>query len=183
MRESTALTTPTLPPHTHRSPQHTENPALAAISIAESAAAATGPLKTDIAAFWIHFWAQSNVSLPSRPLIEAFWYGAQYSLAGFASNRTEAWVPPPGLYGPWTTSDSPSWNGDFTLDYSELSATAAAPPRFFLLLSPTGFPGDGGAAMQTTKPRFTACMAPITPTAPAPTFDRSSTGRNPPLVR
>jgi hypothetical protein len=28
-------------------------------------------------------------------------------------------VPASGLYGPWVTTDSPKWYGDYTLDYNQ----------------------------------------------------------------
>lgn len=66
--------------------------------------------------WWETFWSKSAISLPDEPQIEALWYGAQYILACSAS--VDALVPPPGLYGPWVTSDEPGWHGDYTLDYN-----------------------------------------------------------------
>lgn len=43
-------------------------------------------------------------------------YGAQYvaaamSVSAAVLEKNHGLVPPSGLYGPWVTSDSPSWNG------------------------------------------------------------------------
>ena len=32
------------------------------------------------------------------------------------TSSTDPAVPPPGLYGVWTTSDNPGWNGDYTVN-------------------------------------------------------------------
>ena len=88
--------------------------------LAAAALIAAGPSAPDIAAaaadFWLRYWALSGVSTPARPELEQLWYGAQYALAG--TSAEEASVPGPGLYGVWSSSDSSSWNGDFTLDYN-----------------------------------------------------------------
>ena len=34
-------------------------------------------------------------------------------------------LPPPGLYGPWVTTDSPGWNGDYTLDYNQVRSSSS----------------------------------------------------------
>ena len=51
-------------------------------------------------------------------------YGAQYvaacmSISEKVAEKNNWLVPPSGLYGPWVSGDSPSWNGDFTLDYNQ----------------------------------------------------------------
>ena len=53
-------------------------------------------------------------------------YGSQYGVAAMTASaevlaKTEGLLPPPGLYGPWVSSDAPSWNGDYTLDYNQES--------------------------------------------------------------
>jgi hypothetical protein len=61
------------------------------------------------------FWTKSSVSLPSLLFLEYLWYGSLYVTAGFAWHGSAR--KPPGLYGPWVTSDKPSWNGNY---YSRL---------------------------------------------------------------
>jgi len=68
-----------------------------------------------VAQWWDEYWTKSAISLPSRPAIERFWFGAQYIVGSMASTNPR--VPASGLYGPWVTSDKPAWNGDYTLDY------------------------------------------------------------------
>ena len=41
------------------------------------------------------------------------------SATGSLEDKHGGRIPPSGLYGPWVTSDSPSWNGDYTLDYNQ----------------------------------------------------------------
>lgn len=73
------------------------------------------------ASYWSTFWSKSAVNFPSQPELEAYWFGAQYVMAGMSatdelSRQFRGLIPPSGLYGPWVTSDHPSWNGDYTLD-------------------------------------------------------------------
>jgi hypothetical protein len=63
--------------------------------------------------WWRQFWSESYVEI-GDPLLEKFYYAAQY-IAACASRTGKA---APGLYGPWVTTDHPSWNGDYTLDYN-----------------------------------------------------------------
>jgi hypothetical protein len=93
---------------------------------ASTVAAAVGPhsntptaVDTAIRVWWTEYWQQSAISLPTRSNIERFWFGAQYIGASMASTNPE--VPPSGLYGPWVTSDQPSWGGDYTLDYNQVN--------------------------------------------------------------
>jgi hypothetical protein len=64
-------------------------------------------------AWWRAFWSESFVEL-SDPVVEKFYYASQYILACASREGKVA----PGLYGPWVTTDHPSWNGDYTLDYN-----------------------------------------------------------------
>jgi hypothetical protein len=72
--------------------------------------------------FWTGFYNASSVATPEAPNVMAFWWGAQYITAimspSAATLRRRPLAPAFGLYGPWVTSDSPSWNGDYTLDYN-----------------------------------------------------------------
>ena len=80
----------------------TNRTALAGVSVANSA-------------WWAAFWAQSWMSLPDEPLLEAFYYQQSYMI-GSASRGTKMAV---GLWGPWAHQDSMYCAGcDFTMDYN-----------------------------------------------------------------
>ena len=51
------------------------------------------------------------------------------ALAPAATASVDPSVPPPGLYGVWATSDSCSWNGDYTLDYNAEAVSALTRTR------------------------------------------------------
>ena len=81
-------------------------PAAAALARAASPRAAAAAA----AAFWAEYWNASRVSLPTRPTLQGMWYGAQYATACITASaavlaRWRGRVPPPGLYGPFTTAD------------------------------------------------------------------------------
>jgi alpha-L-fucosidase 2 len=63
--------------------------------------------------WWKEYWSQSFVEI-GDPVLEKFYYASQYITA--SASRTGKVAP--GLYGPWVTTDHPSWNGDYTLDYN-----------------------------------------------------------------
>jgi hypothetical protein len=63
--------------------------------------------------WWRNYWSQSFVDI-GDPTLEKFYYASQYITA--SASRTGKIAP--GLYGPWVTTDHPSWNGDYTLDYN-----------------------------------------------------------------
>jgi len=110
-----------------RSNSNTVDPAAAAAALA----AATDPPAAAAAAatHWASFHNASSVRLPSQPALERYWWGAQFitgamtpaaaMLASTDPAAPGALAPPSGLYGPWVTSDGPSWNGDYTLDYNQ----------------------------------------------------------------
>jgi len=94
--------------------------------IASSLALGASPqvVKANSQAFWSRYWNASSVSLPTRRTLEGMWYGAQYVTACMTASTSvhRKWkgrVPPPGLYGPFTTADYAFWNGDLTLDYNQ----------------------------------------------------------------
>eukprot|EP01065_Artemidia_motanka_P032904 TRINITY_DN39886_c0_g1_i1.p1 TRINITY_DN39886_c0_g1~~TRINITY_DN39886_c0_g1_i1.p1 ORF type:complete len:762 (+),score=211.77 TRINITY_DN39886_c0_g1_i1:54-2339(+) len=98
------------------------DPTPAAVAAAASADAAS--IAAAAGSWWESFWSKSSISLPTQPDIEAFWYGAQYITAGMSVStdrllKAKSLIPPSGLYGPWVTSDTPAWNGDYTLDYNQ----------------------------------------------------------------
>ena len=66
---------------------------------------------------WRDFFARSSVRLPQSPLTERFFYAALYLLRLSAGGSA-----PPGLYGPFVTTDRMAWAGDLHLNYN-LQAT------------------------------------------------------------
>lgn len=95
------------------------DPAPAAVALLAQMLASPPTHVADAAeAWWGDFWEQSSISLPSQPLIEQYWYGAQYVLACASSSTSDDDHAAPGLYGPWVTADGPNWHGDYTLDYN-----------------------------------------------------------------
>jgi hypothetical protein len=70
--------------------------------------------ETEHKLWWKQYWNMSSISLPQEPLIENYWYGAQYILACSSRDGKVA----PGLWGPWVTTDSAAWHGDYTLNYN-----------------------------------------------------------------
>ena len=84
---------------------------------------------TETREHWEEFWGRSSVWIETRDttlnaaLLDV-WYGGQYLLA-MASRGGEAalhpntnGILPPGLYGPWITSDLMGWGSDFHLNYN-----------------------------------------------------------------
>lgn len=69
----------------------------------------------DHAAHWSKFWDASSVSFPDAPSTEDFWYGAQHAINSAVPHEGQEQTPP-GLYGPWGTTDNPGWHGDYTVD-------------------------------------------------------------------
>lgn len=63
--------------------------------------------------WWRGLWSKSSVEI-GDPLIEKFWYGSHYILACCSRNKRF----PPSLFGTWTTTDLPSWEADFHLNYN-----------------------------------------------------------------
>ena len=64
-------------------------------------------------AWWRSYWAESSIET-GDPIINNSYYVSQYITASASRSGKVA----PGLYGPWVTTDHPSWNGDYTLDYN-----------------------------------------------------------------
>ena len=93
------------------------DPAPAALQAATAAATGdAGAVETSARAHWARFWNASAVSLPSRPGVEAVWWGAQYVLAAASSTDPDAVAP--GLNGPWVSNDYPAWLSSYTNDYN-----------------------------------------------------------------
>jgi hypothetical protein len=66
------------------------------------------------AEWWREFWRASSLEMDLWPSVSALWRRLLYVM-GSASRPSS---PAPGLYGPWVTSDTPSWAGEYTLDYN-----------------------------------------------------------------
>ena len=103
---------------------NSHDPIAPAQALASSTAADIAELQSASDAHWASFWAKSSISLPSAPVVEEYWYGAQYATNCMTATdkvlaANKGLVPPSGLYGPWVTTDKPSWNGDYTLDYNQ----------------------------------------------------------------
>ena len=63
--------------------------------------------------WWKGFWSESFVEI-GDPELERFYYTSHYIMACTARSGKVA----PGLYGVWVTTDHPSWNGDYTINYN-----------------------------------------------------------------
>jgi hypothetical protein len=87
-----------------------------AVGMAVDAAKDPSKIVTVAEAWWEAYWNRSSVVLPTRPLVQRVWAGANAALGYIASFNSM--VPAPGLDGPFVLSDQPGWNGDYTLDYN-----------------------------------------------------------------
>ena len=63
--------------------------------------------------WWREFWSKSFVEI-GDPLLEKFYYGSQYLMACCSRNKQF----PPSLFGNWITTDGPSWQADYHLNYN-----------------------------------------------------------------
>ena len=70
-------------------------------------------MSTKHRAWWQSFWARSFIEIPDKE-IEKRWYTALYVIGCCSKAGKVA----PGLWGNWCTTDSPSWHGDFHLNYN-----------------------------------------------------------------
>lgn len=62
--------------------------------------------------WWENYWNKSSISVDDTVLMKAYYQGL-YTMA--ACSRGAKF--PPGIFG-WTTTDTPSWNGDYHLNYN-----------------------------------------------------------------
>ncbi|WP_316794123.1 glycosyl hydrolase family 95 catalytic domain-containing protein [Pedobacter frigoris] len=62
--------------------------------------------------WWDAYWKKSSVVIEDTVLMKAYYQGL-YTMA--ACSRDPKF--PPGIFG-WTTTDKPSWNGDYHLNYN-----------------------------------------------------------------
>ena len=69
--------------------------------------------------FWHQFFYEegSAVYLPSLPVLQSWWYGANALLG--SSMRVGSVSP--GLWGPFIYNDDPGWHSDYTTDYNHES--------------------------------------------------------------
>jgi len=63
--------------------------------------------------WWNDFWNLSHVSF-ADPMLEKYYYLSQYIFASSCRDGKFA----PGLFGPFITTDSPAWAGDYHLNYN-----------------------------------------------------------------
>lgn len=96
-------------------------PAEQAATLMETVSAMLDTTKATHDAWWRDYWLQSYIQLDTtdRDLatVQKYYYGAQYMLGCMIREDTVA----PGLYGIWHTTDTPSWNGDYHLNYNFIS--------------------------------------------------------------
>ena len=74
---------------------------------------AVGQLRNRHAAWWRDFWAESFVEI-GDPVLEQRYYLSNYVMA--CASRDPDF--PPGIFGTWTTTDTPGWMGDYHLNYN-----------------------------------------------------------------
>jgi len=63
--------------------------------------------------WWNDFWALSSIRMDDE-MLEKYYYQSQYLFA--CASREGKFAP--GLWGPFITSDNPSWAGDYHLNYN-----------------------------------------------------------------
>ncbi len=66
--------------------------------------------------WWAQYWSRSWVEIDD-PILEKAYYQSLYSMA--AASRDPEF--PPGIFGTWVTTDSPSWAGDYHLNYNHMA--------------------------------------------------------------
>ncbi len=66
--------------------------------------------------WWAQYWERSWVDI-GDPLLEKSYYQSLYSMA--AASRDPKF--PPGIFGTWVTTDSPSWAGDYHTNYNHMA--------------------------------------------------------------
>lgn len=70
-------------------------------------------LKEEHRAWWADYWTRSYVQTGSD-VLDAHYYASLYIIA----SATRAGKVPPAIFGPWVTTDHPSWSGAYTLNYN-----------------------------------------------------------------
>lgn len=64
--------------------------------------------------WWERFWKESDIAIPSEPLLERYWRVSHYLMACCCEEGKYA----PGIFGNWNTTDEPAWGGDYHLNYN-----------------------------------------------------------------
>jgi uncharacterized protein involved in high-affinity Fe2+ transport len=85
-------------------------------SISNVSGSTTSSISSELSAneaWWASFWDASYVEFANNPVLQKQYYGSLYLLAS-ASEPNQA---PPGLWGNWVET-TPSWAGDYTMDYN-----------------------------------------------------------------
>jgi hypothetical protein len=95
-------------------PQNTETPAASLVS-AQTPRTVAGLAAADTA-WWKNYWMRSSISVPDSTLMR-YYYAAQYFI-GSASRPGDL---APALYGLWTTTDTPEFNGDYHQNYNAVA--------------------------------------------------------------
>ena len=73
-------------------------------------------LRQDHERWWSRYWSRSWVEI-GDPILEKAYCQSLYSMG--ASSRDPEF--PPGIFGTWVTTDSPSWAGDYHLNYNHMA--------------------------------------------------------------
>ncbi|MFJ1598833.1 discoidin domain-containing protein [Streptomyces sp. NPDC088261] len=94
-----------------QNPAAPHNDAVTQVRTHTTASLAT--LDTQRADWWKTYWMQSGVELGDA-VLEKYYYAAQY----FIGAASRAGKMAPALYGIWTTTDNPQFNGDYHLNYN-----------------------------------------------------------------
>jgi alpha-L-fucosidase 2 len=81
--------------------------------IARATPAAIATLKQSHDRWWSDYWKKSWVELNDPVLMKGYYQGL-YTLA--AASRDPRF--PPGIFGPWITTDNPPWSNDYHLNYN-----------------------------------------------------------------
>lgn len=81
--------------------------------VAHTTPDAIAKLKQSHDRWWSDYWNQSWVEL-NNPLLMKGYYQGLYTLA--AASRCLRF--PPGIFGPWITTDNPPWSNDYHLNYN-----------------------------------------------------------------
>jgi alpha-L-fucosidase 2 len=70
----------------------------------------------DHAVWWANFWSKSWIDIDDDD-IERQYYVSNYVM-GCASRNPKF---PPGIFGPWVTTNKPAWFGDYHLNYNHMA--------------------------------------------------------------
>lgn len=63
--------------------------------------------------WWEEYWTRSIVET-GNDVLDGFYYASLYIIA----SATRAGKVPPGLFGPWITTDRSKWTGSYTINYN-----------------------------------------------------------------